>query len=146
MHCPHMFGEGVHFGVCLRTSVDLTTNIEISLLVTTIMFRIVVREKWRKQQSRKTRAKETSPSHLWNTWALTIPCDSKKARMWEENKRQVTAPPCRFLAKMALRTLGSKSVESLAGFLTQKGFSDEVVNCLEGMVLAFLVSCIFLRF
>ena len=48
-------------------------------------------------------------------------------------------------ARMALSTLGRESMESLVVFLSQKGFQNEVVNCLEGMVVTFLFSYIFLR-
>lgn len=44
-----------------------------------------------------------------------------------------------FSVKMALSTLGGKTVESLGVFLSQKGFENEVVNCLEGMVVAYLI-------
>ena len=42
-------------------------------------------------------------------------------------------------AKMALSTLGGKDVESLALFLSQKGFQNEIIICLDGMVVAFLI-------
>ena len=36
-----------------------------------------------------------------------------------------------------MSTLGGKSVESLAVYLIQKGFQNEIIDCLEGTVVAF---------
>lgn len=57
--------------------------------------------------------------------------------MCEENKEKVTAPPCvASEVEMAL-VLREHTVESLAVFLKQKGFQDEILDRLQGEVVVF---------
>lgn len=72
-------------------------------------------------------------------WAFNNPTWLEKgANVEREQKTSNRASLLFSSARMGLSTLGRKSVESLAVFLSQKGFQNEVVNCLEGMVVTFL--------
>ena len=44
---------------------------------------------------------------------------------------------------MALLTLGGRSVESLVFFVKQKGFQDEILDRLQGMLVAFYFAIFF---
>jgi len=59
-------------------------------------------------------------------------------RTWEENQGQVTAPPYH-------NQDGVVDVGQTQFFLKHKGFQDEILDCLQGMVAAFLISLYFLR-
>lgn len=45
------------------------------------------------------------------------------------------------IAMSALSSFAGRSVESLAHFLRLKGFPEEIVECLLGMVVAFFLLC-----